>query len=181
MPFDFAQGDKKKRMDKATKIKRALLEALGVNPNLAITAEVVSIQNNTCTVKLVSDLVLTDVRLCATVNEGQDSFVIVPKIGSEVVLMSQTGTLAGLMVIKVDAIESVLYKNGAFEFKVDGTTQKVTLKNASVNFGELIENLIDTVSNSVIDTPNGPGAINAVTKTALNQIKTQFNSILNTV
>lgn len=168
-------------MDKPTKIKRALLEALGVNPNLAITAEVVSIENNTCTVKLVSDLVLTDVRLCATVNENQDSFVIIPKIGSEVVLMSQTGTLAGLMVIKVDTVESIIYKNAGFEFKVDGATKKVTLKNQSENLGQLVGELIDTISNSVIDTPNGPGAINAVTKTALNQIKTQFNSILNTV
>lgn len=168
-------------MDKPTKIKRALLEALGVNPNLAITAEVVSVENNTCTVKLVSDLVLTDVRLCATVNENQDSFVIMPKIGSEVVLMSQTGTLAGLMVIKVDTVESIIYKNAGFEFKVDGATKKVTLKNQSENLGQLVGELIDTISNSVIDTPNGPGAINAVTKTALNQIKTRFNSILNTV
>lgn len=168
-------------MDKPTKIKRALLEALGVNPNLAITAEVVSVENNTCTVKLVSELVLTDVRLCATVNENQDSFVIIPKIGSEVVLMSQTGTLAGLMVIKVDTVESIIYKNAGFEFKVDGASKKVTLKNQSENLGQLLGELIDTISNSVIDTPNGPGAINAVTKTALNQVKARFNSILNTV
>lgn len=168
-------------MDKPTKIKRALLEALGVNPNLAITAEVVSVENNTCTVKLVSDLVLTDVRLCATINENQDSFVIIPKIGSEVVLMSQTGTLSGLMVIKVDTVESIIYKNAGFEFKVDGATKKVTLKNQSENLGQLVGELIDTISNSVIDTPNGPGAINAVTKTALNQVKARFNSILNTV
>lgn len=167
-------------MDKATKIKRALLEALGLNPNLAITAEVVSIQNNTCTVKLVSDLVLTDVRLCATVNESQDSFVVVPKTGSEVVLMSQTGTLSGLMVIKVDAVESITYKKGAFEFKVDGTTQKVTLKKENVNFGGLVSDLIQEISNAIILTPAGPGKIADSTKLKLTELDTQFKTLLNT-
>jgi hypothetical protein len=168
-------------MDKPAKLKQALIEALGMNPNLAITAEVVSVENTTCTVKLVSELVLTDVRLCATINESADSFVMMPKIGSEVVLLSQTGKLSGLMVIKVDAVESITYKKGAFEFLVDGTTGKVTLKNESVNFGGLIGNLVDIISNAIIDTPNGPGAINAVTKTQLEQLKTQFNLILNSV
>jgi len=167
-------------MDKATKIKRALLEALGVNPNLAITAEVVSIQNNTCTVKLVSDLVLTDVRLCATVNESQDSFVVVPKIGSEVVLMSQTGTLSGLMVIKVDAVESIIYKNGGFECKVDGATKKVTLKKGTVNFGGLVSDLIQEISHAIILTPAGPGKIADSTKLKLAELDTQFKTLLNT-
>jgi hypothetical protein len=168
-------------MDKASKIKQALIEALGISPNLAITAEVISVQNTTCTVKLVSELVLTDVRLCATINDSADLFVMTPKIGSEVVLMSQTGKLSGLMVIKIDAIESISYKKGQFEFAVDGVTGKVTLKNSGVNVGTLLGNLIDTVSNAIIDTPNGPGAINAVTKTQLEQLKTQFNLILNNV
>ena len=37
-------------MDKSVAVKKALAEALGVNPNLPITATVVSIQNDTCTV-----------------------------------------------------------------------------------------------------------------------------------
>jgi hypothetical protein len=168
-------------MDKAAKIKQALIEALGVNPNLAITAEVVSTQETTCTVKLVSELVLTDVRLCATINKSADLFVMVPKIGSEVVLMSQTGKLSGLIVIKVDAIESISYKKGQFEFAIEEISGKVTLKNSGVNFGSLVGNLVDTVSNAIIDTPSGPGSINAVTKLQLQQLKTQFNLILNSV
>lgn len=167
-------------MDRGSQIKKALLEALGVNPNLAITAEVVSIENNTCTVKLVSNLVLTDVRLCATVNEGEDSFVVVPKIGSEVVLMSQTGTLSGLMVIKVDAVESITYKNGGFECKVDGTTKKVTLKKGNVNFGGLVSDLIQEISHAIILTPAGPGQLAASTKAKLTALDTKFKSLLNT-
>lgn len=168
-------------MNKATEIKRALIEALGVNPNLPITAEVVSVQDKTCSVKLVSELVLTDVRLGATISDDQDSLLIVPKIGSEVVLISQTGKLSGLMVIKVDAVERIEFKKSDFEFIVDGTTKKVTLKNSGANLGSLMNDLIDTVSNAQIITPNGPGSISPITITQLTTIKTKFNLILNTV
>lgn len=168
-------------MSKAAEIKRALIEALGVNPNLPITAEVVSVQDKTCSVKLVSELVLTDVRLGATISDDQDSLLIVPKIGSEVVLISQTGKLSGLMVIKVDAVERIEFKKSDFEFIVDGTTKKVTLKNSGANLGSLMNDLIDTVSNAQIITPNGPGSISSTTITQLTSIKTKFNLILNTV
>jgi len=168
-------------MNKAAEIKKALIEALGANPNLPITAEVVSVEENTCTVKLVSELVLSDVRLCATISEDTDLFVLVPKVGSEVVLISQTGKLSGLMVIKVDAIETIKYKKGTFEFMIDGTTGKVTLKKEGANFGGLINELIDAVSGAVITTPSGPGSISPATVTQLTQIKAKFNLILNTV
>lgn len=166
-------------MASASEIKKALREALGLNPNLAITATVVSIENDTCTVRLESKLVLSDVRLKATISNDADSFLIIPKVNSQVILMSQTGELSGLMVIKVDSIENIQYKNGDFEFLVDGTTKKVTLKNAQANLGALIENLIDTISSAQIICPNGPGTINPTTQTQLSQIKTAFNSILN--
>lgn len=168
-------------MSKATEIKRALIEALGANPNLPITAEVVSIENRTCTVKLLSELVLSDVRLCATISDEADGLVIVPKVGSEVVLISQTGQLAGLMVIKVDSVETIEYKKADFEFVVDGTTGKVTLKKSGANFGGLINEFIDAVSNAQIITPNGPGSISPATVTQLQTIKTKFNQILNAV
>jgi hypothetical protein len=168
-------------MGKASEIKKALMEALGNNPNLPITAEVVSVQDRTCTVKLVSSLVLSDVRLCATINEASDSLLITPKIGSEVIIMSQTGALSGLMVIKVDAVENIKYKKNDFEFIIDGTTGKVTLKKSGANFGGLVNELIDTIGAAQIITPVGPGSINPATVAQLNIIKTKFNLILNTV
>lgn len=166
-------------MDKSAEIKRALIDALGINPNLAITAEVVSIQETTCTIKLVSQLVLSDVRLCATINESSDLFVIVPQIGSEVVVMSQTGKLSGLMVIKVDAVESISYKKDGFEFIVDGSTGKVTLKNETCNFGALVSSLITEINNAIILTPSGPGKIGPTTKTKLLELDTKFKTLLN--
>lgn len=166
-------------MDTAAEIKQTLIKALGVNPNFAITATVVSIENDTCKIKLISELVLSDVRLKATISDDEDSFLIIPKVGSEVIVMSQTGALSGLMVIKIDAVEKIVYKKGDFEFIVDGVTGKISLKKGAANFGSLIENLIDTVSNAVLVTPSGPGSIDPTTQSQLMQIKTAFKTILN--
>lgn len=166
-------------MDKSTQVKRALAQALGINPNLPITATVVSVENDTCTVKLLSKLVLSDVRLKATITDEADSFLIVPKVNSEVILMSQTGALSGLMVIKVNAVESIRYKKGDFEFVVDGTTGKVTLKKSGANFGALVSDLIKEISKAIILTPAGPGQIAASTKAKLTALDTKFKTLLN--
>ena len=167
-------------MDTAAEIKQALSKALGITPNLAITATVVSVENDTCTVKLLSELVLSDVRLKATISDDEDSFLIVPKIDSEVILMSQAGALSGLMVLKVDAVESIRYKNGDFEFIVDGATGKVTLRKSGANFGALVSDLIKEISNAIILTPAGPGQIATSTKNKLTALDTKFKTLLNT-
>ena len=166
-------------MDTAAEIKKALIKALGIVPNLAITATVVSIENDTCTVRLISNLVLSDIRLKATITDESDSFLIIPKVNSEVVLMSQTGELSGLMVLKVNAVESIQYKQGDFEFIVDGTTGKVTLKKSGANFGNLFSDLIAAISNAIILTPAGPGKMAASTIAKLTELDTKFKTILN--
>lgn len=167
--------------DTVSKLKEALKAVVGANPNLPITAKVVSIQGTTCTVELVGELKISDVRLCATINDDADGLVIIPKIESEVVIMSQTGTLSGMMVVKVDAVETVTYKKGDFEFIVDGTTGKVTLKKSGANFGVMMNQLIDAISSAQIITPAGLGTISPTTAGQLTAIKTKFNLILNTV
>lgn len=167
-------------MDTSAEIKQALIKALGITPNLAITATVVSIENDTCTVKLLSELVLSDVRLKATISDDEDSFLIIPKVDSEVILMSQTGALSGLMVLKVDSVESIRYKKGEFEFVVDGASGTVTLKKDDANFGALLSDLITEISNAIILTPAGPGQIATSTKAKLTALDTKFKTILNT-
>ncbi|SDX12082.1 hypothetical protein [Flavobacterium degerlachei] len=166
-------------MDTAAEIKQALIKALGITPNLAITATVVSIENDTCTVKLLSELVLSDVRLKATISDGEDRFLIVPKINSEVILMSQTGTLSSLMLIKVDAVESIRYKKGDFEFAVDGTSGKVTLKNSSNNFGALVTQFITEIKTMIILTPTGPGKVAPSSITKFEALDAKFKTLLN--
>jgi hypothetical protein len=166
-------------MDTAAEIKKALNSVLGITPNLPMTATIVSIQGTTCTIKLLDELQLSDVRLTATISDSEDSLLIVPKIGSEVIVMSQTGTLTSLMVLKVNEVDAVHYKNTDFEVKIDSVTKKVTVKNGQANLGALVNMLIDAIGAAVIVTPNGPGSIDPATVTILNNIKTQFNLILN--
>lgn len=166
-------------MDVAAEIKKALIELIGSNPNLPIMATIVSVENDTCTIKLLSNLILSDVRLKATISDDTDTLLITPKIGSEVMVISQTGKLSGLAVIKIDSVEKINYKKGDFEFELDGSTGKLKLKNSGANFGSLINSLIDTISAAQIITPNGPGTINPTTQAQLLQIKTKFNLILN--
>ena len=168
-------------MDTGAEIKKALREALGINPNLAITATVVSVGENTCSIKLVSELVLTDVRLCATISDDADMMVIKPKVGSEVIAMSQTGKLDGLFIVKVDAVDNITFKKEDFEIIIDGATKKVTIKNGTANLGQLMDSLIDTIVSAQILTPQGPGTISPATQTQLTNIKTMFNALLNNV
>ena len=168
-------------MDTGAEIKKALREALGINPNLAITATVVSVGVNTCSIKLASELVLTDVRLCATISDDADMMVIKPKVGSEVIVMSQTGKLDGLFIVKVDAVDNITFKKEDFEIIIDGATKKVTIKNGTANLGALMDSLIDTIVSAQILTPQGPGTISPATQTQLTNIKTMFNALLNNV
>ena len=143
-------------MDTSAEIKRALIKALGITPNLAITATVVSIENDTCTVKLLSELVLSDVRLKATISDDEDSFLIIPKVDSEVILMSQTGELSGLMVLKVNEVAKIKYKQGDTEFIVDSEDGKFQLKNGDTNLKNVFESLADILKQLKVSTGMGP-------------------------
>lgn len=166
-------------MDTPAEIKKALMSVLGITPNLPLTATVLSLEGSTCTIRLLDELELSDVRLTATISESEDGLIIKPKVGSEVIVMSQTGTLSSLIVIKVNEIDSFTYKNADFQFIVDGITKKVTIKNGQANVGALINSLIDTIGSAVLVTPAGPGSIAPSTITALNNVKLMFNLILN--
>ena len=166
--------------DKKAQIKAKLQEIVGANPNLPLTAEVVSVNGDLCDIKLSGGLVLTDVRLTATSSESENGLTIVPKIGSDVLVMSQTGKLSGLFVIKVDEVDKLILKQNDFVFTVDAVTKKVTIKNAQANVGALMGQMIDTVKAAQVIVPGvGTGTIDPATQAQLMVIKTLFNSILN--
>lgn len=164
--------------DKKAQIKEQLKALVGASPNLPITAEVTSVTGNVCSIRLFGGLIITDVRLTATT----ESFAIltIPKVGSDVLVMSQTGELSGLFVIKINEIDKLIYSNADFEFSLNLVTKKVTIKKAGANVGQLIGQLIDTVKNTQIIVPGaGTGTIDPATQAQLTNIKTQFNTILN--
>lgn len=167
-------------MSNGAEIKKLLRELLGENPNLPITATVVSVEGQTCTIKLLGDLVLSDIRLKATISEGTDGFLITPKVNSEVIVMSQTGKLSGLMVIKIDEVDKIEYKVSDFEFVVDASTKKVTVKNEQANLSSLVSQLVDTIAGiQIINSDTTTGTVQPQIQTALNDIKAKFKLILN--
>jgi phage baseplate assembly protein gpV len=165
-------------MDNYAKLKK-VLESFGLKPNLPITAKVVSVQNDTCTVKLESGLVLSDVRLKATISSGDDYFIIEPKVGSQVIVMSQTGELSGLIVLKVDTIAKVKLKQSGLEIIIDSSDGKVVLKNNTANLHTVFNDLAIALLGFTVNTPNGPSTgLLPSTATEITSFKTKINQLL---
>lgn len=163
-------------------VKELLKTIVGVNPNLPLTAKVIGVNDKTVSIELANGLQLSDVRLTATGTDDKEGLIIEPKIGSDILVMSQTGKLSELFVIKVNDINSIRYVNGDFKVEIDANQKKVGVKNATGNLGALTAQLIDEIVNLniVVSTPAGPGtgSVNTAQQTILNQVKTGFNSIL---
>jgi len=87
-----------------------------------------------------------------------------------------------LMVLKVDAVEKIIYKKGAFECEIDGVTEKVLVKNTAVNLGDLIGNLIGAIK-AMSFTIATPDTINGSTTALVNlaqftDLEMQFKQLL---
>lgn len=166
-------------MDTAAEIKRTLREVLGTTPNLPITATVVSVEQDTCTIKLLSDLVLSDVRLKATSNDDEDYFLVVPQENSEVIVMSQTGSLSDLMVIRVDKVKEISYKQGGMLFSIDSVTQKMRFANETTSWKEVMQDLSELLKQLKVFTPTGPSGTPLPSSiAAINEFERKFTSIL---
>lgn len=142
-------------MDKYANLLQVLKSAVNTQRVPLLMAEVVEITDESCTVK-VDDLILTDVRLKATINESENRLLIIPKVGSIVVVGSLTGDLKDLVVLKVDEVDKVDYKQSGFNLIVDATDGKVSLKNTDVDFLTLMTSLVDLLKVFKVFTPSGP-------------------------
>lgn len=159
-------------------IKKTLREIVGANPNLPITAIVKSVEGDSCTVELKSGYVATDVKLKATIG-NEDYVILTPKVGSTVLILSLSGTLDNLTVVKVDQLEKMEYSQGGLVILADSSDGKISIKNDQVSFIELLKDLKTLISQLTVSTPNGPsGTPLPPTQTALTQFETKFNRLL---
>ncbi|MWB92992.1 hypothetical protein GON26_01335 [Flavobacterium sp. GA093] len=143
-------------MDTPVKIKALLQQIVGANSNLPITGKVISIEGESCTVQLISGLKVSDVKLKATINE-QDNFILVtPKEGSSVIMLSSTGDLENLTVIKADQFEKMEINQGGLNILIDSNDGKVSIKNDSVSLKEILSDLSELLKNIKVFTPMGP-------------------------
>jgi hypothetical protein len=166
-------------MDKLSEVKRFMKQIVAANPNLPITAIVKSVEGDSCTVELISGLILSDVKLKATIGGPTNYLTPTPKVGSTVVLISLSGSLDNLTIIKFDEIEKLAYKQNGLEFIVDSTDGKVSIKNETVSLLEILSDLATTLKELKVFTPVGPsGTPLPPTILAIEDFETKFNQLL---
>lgn len=94
-------------------IKEAI-RAIGGNENgkTFFTAEVVSVSSDTCTIKS-DELEMSDVAVCAIGGANGNSLIVVPKIGSTVLVADLSeGTRRDLVIVKYTEVETVTINGG---------------------------------------------------------------------
>jgi len=143
-------------MDTLKEIKKALREIVEVTPNLPITGIVTKVVDDHCTVKLKNGLEISDVKLKATRNNEDNYLQVIPEIGSTVILISLTGKVDNLFIAKVDKVDKVCYKQNGLEVLIDGTNQKLSLKNDYYSLLEVLTDLTEILKGLKVYTSVGP-------------------------
>jgi hypothetical protein len=167
--------------DKIAEIKKKLQEVVGANPNYPIVATVTKVEGESCSIKLVGGLELSDVKLSATVTEGVDYLVLEPVIGSEVLVLSGDGTLSNLYVIKVDQISKFSFSQNGLKVAFDSTDKKISIENESVSLKDLFTDLANILNNlkvGVVSLGAPSGTITPDVLTLVSQFSTRINSLL---
>ena len=149
-------------MNKYTQLYEALKSLTQSADVLLTTAEVVSIEGDTCTVK-VGELKVPDVRLRATKVELEKKLLITPAVGSLVLIGSLSGDLRELAVLACDSVESVQVSVGDTSATID--ENGIVFNDGTLGGMVAIEKLT-TKLNALKDT--------------LNNLVTAFNSHIHT-
>lgn len=168
-------------MDKIAEIKKKLQEVVGANPNYPIVGEVTKVAGETCSVKLISGLELSDIKLSATVSESEDYLLLVPAIGTDVLVLSGDGTLSNLYVVKVDQVAKFKFSQNGLKVEFDSTDKKVRIENDSVSLKDLFTDLANILNNLKVGvlSPNAPSSTITPDVVALvNQFSTNINTLL---
>lgn len=162
-----------------TEIKNKLREIVGVDPNLPLQATVVSVQNESCTVKLSSGLELDEIRLKASIN-GNENFILQrPKINSTVILLSVTGNLDDLVIIKTDEVENFEISQNGLKILIDSDDGKIQIENSQVSLKEIFQDLTDLLKGLKVYTSSGASGVPIATSMAkINQFETDFKKLL---
>ena len=153
-------------MDNQQRIANGFNRLLRSNATNAVifTAQVVEVQDKTCTVKI-GTLTTTDVRLCAVVNDNEASLIVKPKEGTQITVADlSNGQMRDLVVIKYDEIDTITINGG----KLGGLTITPELV---ANLGKMtarINGIIDAIKNAPTVPQDGGSAFKAAIVTALN-------------
>ena len=160
-------------------IKQMLREIVGDMNNLPLSGKVVEVDSESCSLKLGSGLVLTDVRIRATIDGNSNYLKLIPKKGSNAVAMSITGDLNDLILLRADEIEKIEFYQDGLIVEFDSTDKKVCVKNDSTSLHDLMDILFDILMNLKVNTPSGPSTgILPDSVQALVDFKIKFKQLL---
>lgn len=141
--------------DKYKQLKKNFRQLVNANPNYPIDGIVKSVDKDTCTIELASGFEISDVRLKAIAN-GSDNLLIVPTIGSSVLMVSMDGTIDNMTVIQCDKADKLIYNNGGLHIEIEKESKKVLVKNDQVNLYNILSDLAALLKQLKVYTPMGP-------------------------
>ncbi len=104
-------------MDKYRQIGE-LIKAFQRSGQSFFPATIESVEGLTCTIK-VDNLSISDVRLKATNDDTEDTILLTPAVGSNVLVGSMSGTFDNLFIVHSDSISEAYLKVGETTFKLD--------------------------------------------------------------
>jgi hypothetical protein len=165
-------------MSTPAELKRILKEIIGISPNLPVIGKVIRVEADHCTVKIAGGLELTDVKLKATIGNSQ-FLTLSPTVGSSVVMISLTGKLDNMTVIKLDAVEKIEYQQNGLVISADSTDQKIQVKNDTCSFKELLQDLTNVIKELKVFTPVGASGVPLPdVQLKLSAFETKFKTLL---
>lgn len=136
---------------------------------------VTEVNEHTCKVERENLPPLEDVRLNAIEGNFEDLFLIIPKIGSQVLCATIEGNNEETTIIKYTEIDKVIITIAGAKFEM--SAGQFEIKNDKADLKQINNDLLETLKNAKILTPNGVGKFAETTKQKLNQIKEKNNEL----
>lgn len=114
-------------MDQYRRLRDNLMQMMGYGKEITIWQGIVkSVEGTTCTVTF-GTIDVEGVRLRASLAENERHLLIVPKVGTAVVVGSLSNDLSILVVLAVDEVESITINGGKLGglINIESLTQKI--------------------------------------------------------
>ena len=145
-------------MNRHEVIRKAIKELAKGDSFQVFPAQVLSVNENngTCAVKMIAnDLDLFEVRLRATIDGEAKGILIVPQVGSKILVGLINDDLKSLFVVSVSAVDKVQYDDGSY----GGFVRADILKTELDKTNQVVEAIVNSLSNWSIAPGDGGAAL----------------------